>query len=677
MPQRSLWKLLVISFFAFLVVACKPIASFSVSPDPVQAGVEATFDASSTVIYNKPKNNAAKSYAWDFGDGSTGSGKVVTHTYAVAGTFKVKLTVIDTAGRKGETTESLVVGPADATTSQTMKVIVQGAGGVLLSGAQVTVGSSAIATTDETGVASLNDATIGDAVVVKVTKTGFVPQTLRVPVEAGDVVRQLFVPLIAVKEEQTTTAVELARQYRAETLGASVTLPANALVIAGTNTPAMGAARLQLTPWNINDPEMRAMPGNGRALNSQGIEGDLISAGMMTVDFFDASGNKLQLAPGKNAVLQMDLPYASVNNQPLAVGSLIPLWHFNENTGLWAEEGEGVVVASSTSPVGLAVKATVSHFSTWNWDYYITEGGPSNNNQVVVKCVEADGTGVPCTIVADVTLPDGSKYYHHGGNINTSTVSAEGLTIVLLPLNANIVWTGTTADGRVGTAQSGPDGTVNILMSPPKTNNFVQCVLPSGTASTCVVQLDITKSDNSVVSQVITLPATGARVVTSIETTQPLNWAARTGLSFNAETNEYERYIGSAMSNGSENVTITLSDTVVETGKTLYLKCDTTAEVFEIDSNTPETQGLDECRVTMNIGAGIGFTTTVSTGTLIPVSVPPSLSESTLSVNGSGVAADGTPVFTSIANAVSSYADDALIPLSFSNQMVIEGPIEF
>jgi PKD repeat protein len=49
------------------------------------------------------------SYAWDFGDGSTGTGKTASHTYAAAGTFAVKLTVTDNAGAPGTVTRSVTV----------------------------------------------------------------------------------------------------------------------------------------------------------------------------------------------------------------------------------------------------------------------------------------------------------------------------------------------------------------------------------------------------------------------------------------------------------------------------------------------------------------------------------------------------------------------------------------
>ncbi len=49
------------------------------------------------------------SYAWDFGDGSNGTGAAPTHTYAAAGTYTVKLTATDDLGATGSTTAQVTV----------------------------------------------------------------------------------------------------------------------------------------------------------------------------------------------------------------------------------------------------------------------------------------------------------------------------------------------------------------------------------------------------------------------------------------------------------------------------------------------------------------------------------------------------------------------------------------
>lgn len=56
------------------------------------------------------------SYAWDFGDGSTGSGDIVTHTYDVCpgGTFTVTLTVSDGNGGTGEDQQDVAVSDVDS-----------------------------------------------------------------------------------------------------------------------------------------------------------------------------------------------------------------------------------------------------------------------------------------------------------------------------------------------------------------------------------------------------------------------------------------------------------------------------------------------------------------------------------------------------------------------------------
>ncbi len=67
-----------------------PVAAFTSTLTGLTAGLNATGSSD-------PDGSIA-SYAWDFGDGSTGTGATATHTYAAPGVYPVTLTVTDPAG---------------------------------------------------------------------------------------------------------------------------------------------------------------------------------------------------------------------------------------------------------------------------------------------------------------------------------------------------------------------------------------------------------------------------------------------------------------------------------------------------------------------------------------------------------------------------------------------------
>ena len=71
-----------------------PFAAISGPAGAITEGSSATFDASSSL----DPNGSIASYAWDFGDGNTGSGASVSHTFTQDGAFTVRVTVTDIDG---------------------------------------------------------------------------------------------------------------------------------------------------------------------------------------------------------------------------------------------------------------------------------------------------------------------------------------------------------------------------------------------------------------------------------------------------------------------------------------------------------------------------------------------------------------------------------------------------
>lgn len=78
-----------------------PVASFSFSCTDLAC----TFDGSGST----DSDGSIVEYAWDFGDGSSGSGMTTSYTYGASGDYAVTLTVTDDGGATGDTSETVSV----------------------------------------------------------------------------------------------------------------------------------------------------------------------------------------------------------------------------------------------------------------------------------------------------------------------------------------------------------------------------------------------------------------------------------------------------------------------------------------------------------------------------------------------------------------------------------------
>jgi len=83
-----------------------PVANFGFTPTNPIVGDTVSFDASAS----SDSDGSISSYAWNFGDGNTGSGQFATHLFATSGTYTVTLTVTDNEAAQGTTSAAITMG---------------------------------------------------------------------------------------------------------------------------------------------------------------------------------------------------------------------------------------------------------------------------------------------------------------------------------------------------------------------------------------------------------------------------------------------------------------------------------------------------------------------------------------------------------------------------------------
>lgn len=145
--------------------------------------------------------------------------------------------------------------------------------------------------------------------------------------------------------------------------GMTVRISENGFKYADTNeaTTAYEYAQVKMFYLSPDADDFAAMMPGGdlAAVRADNSEAQLVSYGMTRVDMKASNGRKLQLVDGKPATLSFPVPAKFASNTPAE----IPLWSFNEGTGLWEEEGVATYDAASNTYVG-----TVTHFSWVNLD---------------------------------------------------------------------------------------------------------------------------------------------------------------------------------------------------------------------------------------------------------------------------------------------------------------------
>ncbi|MFB6159415.1 MAG: PKD domain-containing protein [Candidatus Nanohalobium sp.] len=138
------------------------LASLTAKPFAPKTGENITFNASNT-----ESTYDIKEYKWKFGDGETGYGKTVNHSYTHEQTYQVKLTVTDERGRTDTETLNIYVGGVFTRKGGTLPKI-----GISNTLASTCIGNNCTNTTsqDQTAVSRRGDYIEGTLLTDKILK---------------------------------------------------------------------------------------------------------------------------------------------------------------------------------------------------------------------------------------------------------------------------------------------------------------------------------------------------------------------------------------------------------------------------------------------------------------------------------------------------------------------------
>lgn len=243
--------------------------------------------------------------------------------------------------------------------------IVRDASGTPIEGVSIVSGSSA-ATTNTDGFFEFDQiqvvSVLNDRSVVRFSKAGYfdVVRSMDADDDAAD--GASWEVVMCRKENNDFTSIKTYSSSSDQTLQAGemkIDMPQDGYKVDGTGASYTGKVKSEmvyLDPNNERFSEM--MPGGDlAAVRSDNSSAQLVSYGMTDLNMYAENGDKLQLKDGSKAKLTFPIPAGMGENPPAS----IPLWSFNEKTGLWEEEG-------SAALQGNVYVGEVTHFSWVNLD---------------------------------------------------------------------------------------------------------------------------------------------------------------------------------------------------------------------------------------------------------------------------------------------------------------------
>ncbi len=325
--------------------------------------------------------------------------------------------------------------------------------GAAIEEVSVTLNNETVST-DRNGVFSFRNKTLNSlGAVLQIEKAGFFTVQKLLVTNAD---QKAYLKVMLMKRSLTTSFSATQGADITTTDGAKVNIPANAIQTddGATYTGTVKA----YVKWL--DPSDRSvtlqMPGDLRAINEQDEFVQLATYGMIGVELVGASGEPLQLNGTQKATIELPIPSDLLGSAP----TTIPLWHMDDKTGYWVEEG-------SASIQGNAYVGEVGHFSFWNCD------APFELVNIEGKVVsEGSGLGMPNQLVVIKVVSSGitrGGYTDAEGNFSGAVPKNELLEFSVGSYVCGFI---NTYNITVGPFDADPNVTILLSLAEEEINNI-------------------------------------------------------------------------------------------------------------------------------------------------------------------------------------------------------------
>ncbi|MDR4987490.1 MAG: hypothetical protein RG741_01470 [Bacteroidales bacterium] len=157
---------------------------------------------------------------------------------------------------------------------------------------------------------------------------------------------------------------------------ASLTIKEGTTILDANGNPLSGTINSTVVNFaNQDDAAMQSFPG-GFSMDAEMTGGEtenitMVTAGFIAITMVDEQGNVARnFDPPMEVYMEIPAGTTDENDDPIGVGTVIPVWSYDESTGQWTQESFNAVVQGNTKNGDYFTAFEVAHLSWWNLDWF-------------------------------------------------------------------------------------------------------------------------------------------------------------------------------------------------------------------------------------------------------------------------------------------------------------------